>query len=129
LVELKGWKILPLVCYDLRFPVWSRNKELYDILLFVANWPERRIHAWKTLLEARAIENQSYVIGVNRVGNDGNEIYYPGESSVIDPRGEVLWRVTNHETVHTCTLSYHHLSHTRESLPFLKDADEFEIKM
>jgi omega-amidase len=128
LVELKGWKILPLVCYDLRFPVWSRNTDHYDILLYVADWPERRINAWKTLLEARAIENQSYVIGVNRVGNDGNEFYYPGESSVIDPKGEVFWREAHHECVHTCTLAYHHLSHIRELLPFLKDADEFEIK-
>lgn len=138
MVELKGWKILPLICYDLRFPVWCRNKppsnspkgkELtYDILLFVANWPERRIHAWKMLLEARAIENQCYVVGVNRIGDDGNDIHYSGESSVIDPKGEIFWCRTNYECIHPCTLSYHHVNHIRESLPFLKDADEFEIK-
>jgi predicted amidohydrolase len=128
LVELKGWKILPLVCYDLRFPVWARNVDHYDLLLYVANWPERRVNAWKTLLEARAIENQCYVAGVNRVGNDGHGIHHTGESSVIDPRGEILWRETERECIHTCTLSYHHLNHIRESLPFLKDADQFEIK-
>jgi len=140
LVELNGWKILPLVCYDLRFPVWARNtapsnspeggehSRSYDLLLYVANWPERRVNAWKTLLEARAIENQCYVAGVNRVGNDGHGIHHTGESSVIDPRGEILWREAERESIHTCTLSYHHLNHIRESLPFLKDADQFEIK-
>lgn len=127
IVELKGWRILPLVCYDLRFPVWSRNTEQYDVLLYVASWPERRIHAWKTLLEARAIENQCYVIGVNRVGNDGNGIYHPGESSLIDPKGEILFREEHYECTHTFTLSWHHLNHIRESLPFLKDRDSFEI--
>jgi predicted amidohydrolase len=128
LVELKGWKILPLICYDLRFPAWCRNTDQYDVLIFVANWPERRIQAWKTLLEARAIENQSYVIGVNRVGNDGNEMYYPGESCLVDPRGEVLFRQGHFELTHSFSLSYHHLNHIRESLPFLKDRDVFEIK-
>jgi omega-amidase len=127
---LKGWKVLPLVCYDLRFPVWSRNnaENPYDLLIYVANWPERRIHAWKTLLEARAIENQCYVAGVNRTGVDGYEMYYPGESSLIDPKGEIFWREANHECIHTCSLSYHHLSHIRSVLPFLKDQDAFEIK-
>ncbi|MEO5674107.1 MAG: nitrilase family protein [Chitinophagales bacterium] len=155
LVELKGWKILPLVCYDLRFPVWSRNRFIrtlkenetssilnnedeknlyggdayYDILIYVASWPERRIHAWKTLLEARAIENQCYVLGVNRVGTDGNDFYYPGESAVVDPRGEIIWRADNTECVHSCTLSFYHLNHIRGSLPFLKDADDFEFKV
>jgi len=128
LVDLKGWKFLPLVCYDLRFPVWSRNTDHYDALVYVANWPERRIHAWKALLEARAIENQCYVIGVNRVGNDGNDIYHSGESSVIDPKGAILFREGHVDCVHTFSLSYHHLNHTRESLPFLKDKDLFEIR-
>ncbi|MEO6168071.1 MAG: amidohydrolase [Chitinophagales bacterium] len=128
IVELKGWKILPLICYDLRFPVWSRNAEAYDILFYVANWPERRIQAWKTLLEARAIENQCYVIGVNRVGNDGNDIYHSGESSLIDPKGEVLIRESHHEQTYTFSLSYHHLNQIRETLPFLKDRDAFELK-
>jgi predicted amidohydrolase len=128
MVELNGWKILPLICYDLRFPVWSRNMEGYDLLLYVANWPEKRIDTWKTLLEARAIENQSYVIGLNRVGSDASEMYYSGESSVIDPKGEILWREANREYIHHVTLSYHHLQHTRETFPFLKDKDQFEIK-
>lgn len=127
-VALNGWKILPLICYDLRFPVWARNAEAYDILLYVANWPERRIHAWKTLLEARAIENQCYVIGVNRVGSDGNDIYHSGESSLIDPKGELMIRESHHEQTHTFSLSYHHLNHIREALPFLKDRDHFELK-
>lgn len=140
LVQLKGWQILPLICYDLRFPVWCRNgpsgsagkntsSQAYDILLFVANWPDRRIHAWKRLLEARAIENQCYVIGVNRIGDDGKGIHYSGESSVIDPRGEIFWCKADHECIHPCTLSYHHLNHTRETLPFLRDGDDFEIKV
>ncbi|MCY7410465.1 MAG: amidohydrolase [Chitinophagales bacterium] len=141
LPEVKGWKILPLVCYDLRFPVWSRNTPSnsalkkggepalsYDVLIYIANWPEKRIAAWKTLLEARAIENQAYVIGVNCVGHDGNEMHHPGASSVIDPKGEILWRESDIECIHHVTLSYHHLNHIRESFPFLKDADEFEIK-
>lgn len=139
LVALNGWKILPLICYDLRFPVWCRNapsnspegresSRSYDILLFVANWPERRIHAWKMLLEARAIENQCYVVAVNRIGDDDKGVHYPGESSVIDPMGEIFWCKTDRECIHHCTLSYHHVNHIRESLPFLKDADAFEIK-
>ncbi len=128
LVKLKGWKIFPLICYDLRFPAWCRNTEDYDVLVFVANWPERRIQAWKTLLQARAIENQCYVIGVNRVGEDGNGVYYSGESSVVDPKGELMFQEADHEQVYTATLSYNHLSHIRESLPFLKDMDSFELK-
>jgi omega-amidase len=127
LVELNGWKILPLVCYDLRFPGWSRNTDGYDVLIYVANWPERRVGAWKTLLEARAIENQCYVIGVNRVGKDGNGVYHSGESSLVDPRGEIWFREAHHECIHSFTLAYHHLNHIRESLPFLKDRDAFEI--
>ena len=90
IMSIKGWKILPLVCYDLRFPVWSRRtqKENYDLLIYVANWPERRVLAWKQLLIARAIENQCYVVGVNRTGNDGNEIYHSGDSAIIDFKGE-----------------------------------------
>ena len=129
MVELKGWKILPLICYDLRFPAWCRNSDNYDLLVFVANWPERRVNAWKTLLEARAIENQCYVVGLNCVGNDGNGIYHTGESSLIDPRGEIWFREGHFEHTHTFTLSYHHLHHIRELLPFLKDKDEFEFKL
>ena len=138
IASVKGWKINLLVCYDLRFPVWSRQtplskgeKELvtpeYDVLIYSANWPERRIHAWKILLQARAIENQCYVIGVNRVGNDGNNIHYSGESMIIDPMGEVLYTKKEEEDVFTLALNQTHLQTIREKLPFLKDADGFEI--
>lgn len=126
-VELKGWKLLPLVCYDLRFPVWARNTEGYDVLFYVANWPERRILAWKILLQARAIENQCYVIGVNRVGIQDRDIYYPGESSLVDARGDLLICESHHEVVKTFSLSRHNLENIRNSLPFLKDADQFHI--
>jgi omega-amidase len=142
IASVKGWKINLLVCYDLRFPVWSRQtspsislsqgegglaSSEYDVLIYVANWPERRIHAWKTLLQARAIENQCYVVGVNRVGNDGNDIHYCGESMVVDPMGEVLYTKKEEEDIHTIILDKAHLMAIREKLPFLKDADDFMI--
>jgi len=138
IVQVKGWRICPLVCYDLRFPVWARNSASaaesngnehpsYDVLLYVANWPQRRSLAWKTLLQARAIENQSYCIGVNRVGEDGKGISYSGESSAFDPMGELLWQHADGEAVHTIQLSREVLEHTRTQLPFLKDADRFII--
>ena len=132
IASVKGWKINLMVCYDLRFPVWSRQQinesgAEYDLLVYVANWPERRSHAWKTLLCARAIENQSYVIGVNRVGNDGNNIYHSGDSMVIDPLGEVLYHVNDEEDIFTITLDKTHLQTVREKLPFLKDGDSFQI--
>ena len=149
IVQVKGWRICPLVCYDLRFPVWSRNtlsqlpddrqdyalasreegagKGLYDVLLYVANWPQRRSLAWKTLLQARAIENQSYCIGVNRIGKDGAGITYNGESSVFDPLGELLWQGADAEAVQTIELDKKILEETREHFPFLKDGDRFVI--
>ncbi len=132
IASVKGWKINLQVCYDLRFPVWARQQSQpegpeYDILIYVANWPEKRSHAWKTLLQARAIENQCYVIGVNRVGNDGNEIYHSGDSMVIDPLGEVLYYKKDDEDVHTITLQQEQLDVIRAKLPFLKDADGFMI--
>ena len=133
IAQVKGWKINLQICYDLRFPVWARqssdskdNNE-YDVLLYVANWPERRNHAWKTLLTARAIENQSYVIGVNRVGNDGNEIYHSGDSMVVDPLGEILYHKAHDEDIFTITLEKEKLNEVRNKLPFLKDADDFRI--
>lgn len=142
IASIKGWKIHLLICYDLRFPVWSRqsvhsnnsggdgevatNPE-YDVLVYVANWPERRVHAWKTLLQARAIENQCYVVGVNRTGNDGNGIYYSGETMVIDAMGEVLYTKAHEEDIHTTTLQKEKLDEVRSRLPFLKDADNFDI--
>jgi omega-amidase len=126
--EWKGWKICPLICYDLRFPVWSRNNGYgYDLLLYVANWPERRVYAWKQLLVARAIENQCYVAGVNRVGNDGMDFYYSGDSMVVDTMGNVLYHKSEGEDVFTVELNYEALLKTRESLPFLKDADQFSL--
>ncbi len=129
IAQVKGWKINLQVCYDLRFPVWARqaNAEEYDILLYVANWPERRSHAWKTLLTARAIENQSYVIAVNRVGNDGNNIYHSGNSLVIDALGNELYHKADAEDVFTITLQKENLQETRNKFPFLKDADGFKI--
>lgn len=132
IASVKGWKINLQVCYDLRFPVWSRQQSQpggpeYDVLIYVANWPERRNHAWKTLLQARAIENQCYVVGVNRVGNDGNSIYHSGDSMVIDPMGEVLYSKKDDEDIFTTVLDKNHLQAIREKLPFLKDADGFQI--
>lgn len=133
--SVKGWKLNMQVCYDLRFPVWARQSAQeknehtaeYDILLYVANWPERRNHAWKTLLCARAIENQCYVVGVNRVGKDGNDIYYSGNSLVIDPLGEVLYHMSDEEDIFTITLDKEKLDEVRNKFPFLKDADQFTI--
>ncbi|MBC8173456.1 MAG: amidohydrolase [Chitinophagales bacterium] len=128
IVELKGWRIYPLICYDLRFPAWSRNTDNYDLLMYVANWPERRIYAWKQLLIARAIENQSYVVGVNRIGTDGNNLYHSGNSAVINAMGEVIWESVNERAVLTTTLSKAELDETRRKLPFLDDKDSFEIR-
>ena len=164
IASVKGWKINLLVCYDLRFPVWARQKpaessladlvaseleardlplpasqepELiepakvltpeYDVLVYVANWPERRSHAWKTLLQARAIENQCYVVGVNRVGSDGMGHHYSGDSMIVDAMGSVLYTKVHEEDIFTITLQKESLDETRNKLPFLKDADRFII--
>jgi omega-amidase len=131
IAQVKGWKINLQVCYDLRFPVWARQHITtapeYDVLLYVANWPERRVHAWKTLLTARAIENQCYVVGVNRVGDDGNGIHHNGESMVIDPLGAVLYHKQEEEDIYTITLELEPLQQVREKFPFWKDADHFKI--
>lgn len=139
IASVKGWKINLLICYDLRFPVWARQtppiqmerglggEVEYDVLIYVANWPERRIHAWKTLLQARAIENQCFTIGVNCVGKDGNDIYYSGSSMVVDPMGEVLYQKENDEDIFTITLHKQKLDEIRSKLPFWKDGDSFII--
>ncbi len=128
IVKLKGWKIKPLICYDLRFPVWSRNKNNYDVLIYLANWPERRNDAWKTLLKARAIENQSYVIGVNRVGDDGNKVYHSGDSAVYDFKGNIISRTKPHkESIETVVLDYNSLNAFKEKFPAWKDADDFTV--
>jgi predicted amidohydrolase len=133
IVEFKGWKICPLICYDLRFPVWSRNAlqnetSEFDLLLYVANWPEKRVFAWQNLLIARAIENQSYAVGVNRIGNDANEVPYSGDSMIIDPLGVVLQHAENEERILLAKLSFDYLNKIRTNLPFLNDADNYEIK-
>ncbi|HKR05680.1 MAG TPA: amidohydrolase [Bacteroidia bacterium] len=132
IVEIKDWRICPLVCYDLRFPVWSRNDALnkkYDLLIYVANWPEKRVYAWKQLLIARAIENQSYVIGLNRIGKDGNGFNHTGDSAAINFLGEKISKTkSSKESVETISLSWKKLKEYRESFPALLDGDEFEIK-
>ena len=129
IVELNGWKICPVVCYDLRFPVWLRNKDAaYDILLVVANWPEKRALHWRTLIPARAVENQSYVIGVNRVGEDGNQIAHSGDTMIIDPLGETLYHAAPKEEIFTLTLKKEQLETVRQRFPFWKDADHFNIE-
>ena len=156
IVELKGWKICPLICYDLRFPVWSRqqaqshegtnaqsernaeednsqltthNSQLsYDLLIYIANWPAARSQVWDTLLQARAIENQSYCIGVNRVGNDGMGLDYSGNSAVIDFKGNQLFYEKNLEVIHNQILNYQKLIDFRTKFPAYLDADEFWIQ-
>ena len=128
IVSYKGWKICPLICYDLRFPVWARNSENYDLLIFMANWPVKRIKAWDTLLKARAIENMSYVIGVNRTGKDANEYVYSGNSLVLDFLGDELSVLKNNEVgVVKSTLVKTDLDNVREKLGFLNDMDAFHI--
>lgn len=128
IVELKGWKICPVICYDLRFPVWLRNVNAeYDLLIVVANWPERRALHWRTLIPARAVENQSYVIGVNRVGHDGNQVYHSGDSTCIDPNGKVVYYKRDEEDMYTFTIVAHELELARRAMPFLKDADSFKL--
>ncbi len=131
IAQVKGWKINLQVCYDLRFPVWARQQSTispeYDVLLYVANWPERRSQAWKALLMARAIENQCYVIGLNRVGDDGNGIYHSGDSMVVDPSGATLYHKQHEEEVHTLVLEKSVLNQVREKFPFWRDADQFKI--
>ena len=129
IIEYKGWRICPLVCYDLRFPVWSRNTSNYDVLIYVANWPKPRVTAWNTLLKARAIENMSYVVGVNRVGTDANGHEYTGNSVILDELGaEMTPLAENSETILTTTLSKEKLVTSRSKFNFLSDQDKFEIK-
>ena len=134
---VNGWKINLQICYDLRFPVWSRqqiqnkNEEQqaeYDLLIYVANWPEKRSEAWKSLLCARAIENQSYVIGVNRVGTDAHGNTYSGESSIINPLGEIIYQKKNEEDIYSVQLDQQTLYEIRNQFPFLKDIDSFHIE-
>lgn len=127
IASVNGWKICLLVCYDLRFPVWARNTDDYDAIIYVANWPEQRNMVWETLLQARAIENMSYVVGVNRVGTDGNGHHYIGNSSVYGPLGELIWKRAEEEYIHTETLSYNTIAAARERFTFLNDRDKFML--
>ena len=132
IASVNGWKINLQVCYDLRFPVWARQPQdintKYDLLINVANWPKKRSTAWKTLLQARAIENQSFVIGVNRVGEDGNHHKYDGDSMIIDPLGEIIYHKNTDEDIFTYTLQKEKIEETRSHFPFLDDADSFFIQ-
>lgn len=127
MVNYKGWRICPLICYDLRFPVWSRQqpKQPYDLLIYVANWPEKRAVAWQTLLAARAIENLSYCVGVNRIGKDQLDIGYNGSSAICSAQGETFYLPTNQEIMHTQTLSHQQLHEFRKRFPAELDADTF----
>lgn len=132
IVELAGWRICPVVCYDLRFPVFLRNRHDgarfdYDLLVIVANWPSPRRHAWRTLLRARAIENLAYVVGVNRVGTDGNQLAYAGDSAALDPTGEALVDLGPQPQSVTVTLSAEVLRAHRERFPAQLDADQFTL--
>lgn len=127
IVEYSGWKICPLVCYDLRFPVFSRNTEAFDLLLYVANWPTPRLTAWDTLLKARAIENMCYVAGVNRIGKDSNGHEYPGHSQVLDYLGAHSIAPSSAEGVFTVKLDKESMLETRKKLGFLNDMDRFTV--
>lgn len=136
-VEIKGWRVRPLVCYDLRFPVWCRNRlggpgadqGAYDLLLYVANWPERRRYAWQTLIRARAIENLSYCVAVNCVGKDGNGVSYTGDSAAVDYLGRLMTEPSEQEFVATVTLDRPALQTFRDQFPAHLDADEFLLRL
>ena len=131
--KLNGWRICPLICYDLRFPVWSRNQVQannnlnYDLLLYVANWPAARRSAWEILLKARAIENACYVAGVNRIGEDGNQVSYSGNSLTVDYKGHTLTDLEDQDLISTIQLSYQDLVEYRQKFPVHLDADEFSL--
>ena len=129
IVHFKGWRICPLICYDLRFPVWSRNTNNYDLLLFMANWPIARIDAWDNLLKARAIENMSYCIGVNRIGEDANGYQYNGHTTAYDFLGKEIARTKEgKEDLLQCVISKKLQEETRKKLSFLNDKDSFKIQ-
>jgi len=126
-INYRGWRICPQVCYDLRFPAWCRSRNDYDLMLLVANWPARRLHHWLSLLEARAIENQAWVIGLNRVGKDGNGIQYPGKSVVFDPLGATTADLGDQECTQLVELNLDQANKIRSEFPFQNDADSFEF--
>ncbi|MEE8494966.1 MAG: amidohydrolase [Xanthomonadales bacterium] len=126
-INYRGWRIYLQICYDLRFPAWCRNRDDYDLMLLVANWPAKRVHHWLVLLEARAIENQSWVIGLNRVGKDGNGLDYPGRSVVFDPLGASAADLGGKECTQLVSLDLEQLKQVRRDFPFQNDADAFEF--
>jgi omega-amidase len=128
LINIKGWKIRPQICYDLRFPVWSKNTEEYDLLIYTANWPEKRIEHWRKLLMARAIENQSYALGVNCFGKDGNDISYNGNSMLVAPMGDVVIEKTGEEVLETVTLNHDNIVAFRNFQSVLQDGDSFSVE-
>jgi predicted amidohydrolase len=129
-VDYEGWKICPQICYDLRFPVFTRNVEKYDLLLYVANWPKPRINAWDTLLKARAIENMCYVVGVNRVGEDTNNLKYTGHSAAYDCLGDFKSdKIDENECIKVFKLDKQHIEDTRSALNFLADSDNFKLQL
>ncbi|MCB0669550.1 MAG: nitrilase family protein [Saprospiraceae bacterium] len=127
MVQKSGWNFYPFICYDLRFPVWTRVGKSADVLVFIANFPEKRINAWTHLLVARAIENQCYVVGLNRIGWDGEQHYYNGASVVIDPLGETMLSLEEREEIGVVKLDGIKLELVRQDLPFLNDADQYKI--
>lgn len=128
LINYKGWKLFPLICYDLRFPVWARNTVDYDVLIYIASWPKLRISAWDALLKARAIENMAYTIGVNRVGVDANGFEYPGHSVILDAYGtELLSTKENQEEIGSILIDKDKLNEVRNKLQFLNDKDSFRL--
>ena len=130
IITYKGWRIMPQICYDIRFPVWSRNNLNYDLLIYIASWPEIRSNAWQTLLKARAIENMSYTIGVNRVGIDGNNFAYCGDSAIIDSLGKEIYNIPKYkDCTYTLTLDKNKQDKNRDKLAFLQDQDNFDINL
>ncbi len=128
IVELNGWKISPLICYDLRFPVWSRNKNNeYDLLIYMANWPQPRAQVWSNLLVARALENQSFVVGLNRIGTDGMGLAYSGDSVIVDFKGNILTEKQHSEAILFAEISKNDLLDFRAKFPAYLDADDFEL--
>lgn len=127
IVDYLGWKICPLICYDLRFPIWARNTEEYDVLIYIANWPKSRTLAWETLLRARAIENMTYCVGVNRVGFDGNNHEYIGHSAVYDALGKQVSSSAFDEFIETVTLEKENIVKNRNQFHFLDDQDSFQL--
>ena len=123
-----GWKIRPVICYDLRFPAWCRNTNEYDLLLIVANWPAARIHHWDVLITARGIENQCYVAAVNRVGQDGNQLQYPGHSQVVDMNGHSLLKMNADQTIGNSIISMDALRAFRDKFRFLQDRDHYILE-